>query len=100
MCALHGLGNGWLMAAPTRAHRCNWKLSKIAKSGDLYVLDYSTPDGDVSIKARSVALTCPSYVAASLLEDAAVCLWGAILLGICKACVRHLDSTAWQAAGS
>eukprot|EP00873_Tetraselmis_striata_P040275 jgi/Tetstr1/460539/TSEL_005797.t1 len=50
--------------------RCNWKLSKIAKSGDLYVLDYSTPDGDVSIKARSVALTCPSYVAASLLEDA------------------------------
>lgn len=50
--------------------RCNWKLTKISKSDDLYVLDYSTPDGDVAIKARSVALTCPSYVAAKLLSDA------------------------------
>ena len=52
--------------------RLNWRLTSISKEGDLFVLAYDTPDGGVSIRARSVAMTAPSYVVADLLKDQCV----------------------------
>eukprot|EP00192_Tetraselmis_astigmatica_P003616 CAMPEP_0117682508 /NCGR_PEP_ID=MMETSP0804-20121206/19706_1 /TAXON_ID=1074897 /ORGANISM="Tetraselmis astigmatica, Strain CCMP880" /LENGTH=573 /DNA_ID=CAMNT_0005492643 /DNA_START=52 /DNA_END=1773 /DNA_ORIENTATION=+ len=49
--------------------RLNWRLTAISKEGELFVLTYDTPDGGVSIRARSVAITAPSYVVADLLKE-------------------------------
>lgn len=49
--------------------RCNWKLQSIGKGSDgLYELVYETPEGRQTVRARSVALTAPSYVVADLLR--------------------------------
>lgn len=48
--------------------RCDWKLMALTKgSNGMYELQYSTPEGDQTVHARSVALTAPSYVVADLL---------------------------------
>lgn len=53
-------------------YRCNWSLKSISKAaGDIYELSYSTPDGDRTLRAKSVALTAPSYVVADLLKNVA-----------------------------
>lgn len=50
--------------------RCEWKLDSVSKNSDgLYELEYSTPDGKKTIKAKTVGLTAPAYVVSSLLED-------------------------------
>lgn len=47
-----------------------WKLTGIQKQGDgTYSLSYDTPDGGKTLRARSVALTVPAYVAADLLQQ-------------------------------
>jgi hypothetical protein len=47
-----------------------WKLTGIKQQGDgTLSLTYSTPDGDKTLRARTVALTVPAYVAADLLEQ-------------------------------
>ncbi|KAK9804357.1 hypothetical protein WJX72_008949 [[Myrmecia] bisecta] len=48
--------------------RVNWKLQDIYKKGDTFVLRYDTPEGPKELKARSVALTVPAYIAADLLR--------------------------------
>lgn len=52
--------------------RCNWQLKSVSKGSDgVFSLQYSTPEGEKSLRARSVALTVPAYVAADLLEKEA-----------------------------
>ena len=48
--------------------RTNWTLKSIQKEGDLYCLQYDTPDGPKQIRTKTVALTVPSYVAADLIR--------------------------------
>ncbi|KAG9459995.1 hypothetical protein H6P81_004503 [Aristolochia fimbriata] len=49
--------------------KLSWKLSSIKKlDGHGYTLIYETPEGLVSVKAKSVVMTVPSYVASSLLR--------------------------------
>ena len=50
-----------------------WELKSITPlpSGAGYALAYSTPNGDQTLRARTVALTVPSYVAAGLVRGAA-----------------------------
>lgn len=48
--------------------RTSWKLTDIAKDGNLFKLIYETPEGTKEIRSRTVALTVPSYVAADLLR--------------------------------
>jgi len=50
--------------------RVNWKLSKISKLGgsEGYSLVYDTPEGQVEVRSRTVALTVPAYVAAELFK--------------------------------
>ena len=56
-----------------------WKLTGIKKQGDgTLSLTYSTPDGDKTLRARTVALTVPAYVAADLLEQQ-VCSGGLVI---------------------
>lgn len=38
-----------------------------------YTLTYETPEGLMSVQTRSVVMTIPSYVAASLLHPLSVC---------------------------
>ena len=52
-----------------------WKLTGIKQQGDgTLSLTYSTPDGDKTLRARTVALTVPAYVAADLLEQQVCCV--------------------------
>lgn len=52
--------------------RVNWKLSNISRGADgIYTLSYSTPEGNVEVKTRSLLLTVPAYVAADLLKPVA-----------------------------
>lgn len=48
--------------------RTSWTLKSIEKDGDLYRLQYDTPDGPKQIRAKTVALTVPAYVAADLIR--------------------------------
>ena len=50
--------------------RTSWKLTRIAKEGEMYSLSYETPEGEQTVKTKSVALTVPAYVAADLIKDA------------------------------
>lgn len=52
----------------------NWQLKSIEKEGGdsgKFVLKYETPQGAKTVKAKSVALTVPAYVAADLVEGKA-----------------------------
>ena len=49
----------------------NWQLKSIEKEGEKFVLRYETPEGARTVKAKSVALTVPAYVAADLDEGKA-----------------------------
>jgi len=48
----------------------NWKLSSMSwdKEAKVHVLEYETPDGPKRVRSRSVVLTAPAYVAATLLK--------------------------------
>ncbi|WVZ71530.1 hypothetical protein U9M48_020105 [Paspalum notatum var. saurae] len=49
--------------------KLSWKLTSITKSdGKGYVLEYETPEGVVSVQAKSVIMTIPSYVASDILR--------------------------------
>ncbi|KAK9902125.1 hypothetical protein WJX75_005247 [Coccomyxa subellipsoidea] len=49
--------------------KLNWQLQEIEKGQDgLYNLFYQTPEGGRKVRARSVALTVPAYVAADLIR--------------------------------
>jgi len=50
--------------------KLNWKLDKLSWDAvkQEHVLDYSTPDGAKRLRSRSVVLTAPSHVAATLLR--------------------------------
>ncbi|CAL4976737.1 unnamed protein product [Urochloa decumbens] len=48
--------------------KLSWKLTSITKSDGGYVLVYETPDGLVSVQAKSVIMTIPSYVACDILR--------------------------------
>ncbi|XP_078158608.1 flavin containing amine oxidoreductase family [Carex rostrata] len=49
--------------------KLSWKLKCIGKSeNEGYVLLYETPDGPMSVWARSVVLTVPSYIASNILR--------------------------------
>jgi oxygen-dependent protoporphyrinogen oxidase len=52
------------------AVRTGWELSAISKDGELYRLQYNTPQGPREVRTRTVALTVPSYVAADLVRGA------------------------------
>ena len=51
--------------------RTSWKLTAIKKKKDdgIFELTYETPSGAKTIKARTVALTIPSYTAAELFKN-------------------------------
>jgi oxygen-dependent protoporphyrinogen oxidase len=51
------------------AVRTSWQLTELSKDGDLYRLAYDTPQGRKELRARSVALTVPAYVAGDLLQQ-------------------------------
>jgi hypothetical protein len=51
------------------AVRTSWPLTELSKDGDLYRLVYDTPQGRKELRARSVALTVPAYVAGDLLQQ-------------------------------
>ncbi len=57
-------------APATRWRRVQWKLTGIRKESGEFALSYDTPDGVRTLKARSVALTVPAFVAADLLQVA------------------------------
>ncbi|KAF8724282.1 hypothetical protein HU200_021310 [Digitaria exilis] len=49
--------------------KLSWKLTSVTKSdGKGYVLVYETPEGVVSVEAKSVIMTIPSYVASDILR--------------------------------
>ncbi|GJN05516.1 hypothetical protein PR202_ga23147 [Eleusine coracana subsp. coracana] len=49
--------------------KLSWKLTSITKSDSKgYVLVYETPEGIVSVQAKSVIMTIPSYVASDILR--------------------------------
>ena len=55
-----------------RCFRVQWKLREITSSGaggGPFTLFYDTPDGAQEVRARSVALTVPAYVAAELVRE-------------------------------
>lgn len=53
--------------------KLSWKLTSITKSdGKGYVLAYETPEGIVSVQAKSVIMTIPSYVASDILRPLSV----------------------------
>ena len=53
--------------------KLSWKLTSITKSdGKGYVLEYETPEGVVSVQAKSVIMTIPSYVASNILRPLSV----------------------------
>ncbi|KAI3427137.1 hypothetical protein D9Q98_007074 [Chlorella vulgaris] len=51
------------------AVRTSWQLKAVSKEGDIYKLAYDTPQGQKEVRARTVALTVPAYVAADLIQD-------------------------------
>lgn len=53
--------------------RVNWKLTTIKKTGAGYTLTYETPEGTKTVKARSLVLTVPAYVAKEILRPLSVC---------------------------
>jgi len=58
---------------PHSARFSTGRLTSITKSdGKGYVLEYETPDGVVSVKAKSVIMTIPSYVASNILRPLSV----------------------------
>lgn len=49
--------------------KLSWKLTSITKSDNQgYVLAYETPEGIVSVQAKSVIMTIPSYIASEILR--------------------------------
>ncbi|XP_039129342.1 protoporphyrinogen oxidase, chloroplastic [Dioscorea cayenensis subsp. rotundata] len=53
--------------------KLSWKLTSIKKMDSQgYTLTYETPEGLMSVQTRSVVMTIPSYVAASLLHPLSV----------------------------
>lgn len=52
--------------------KVNWKLTAISKSDAGYTLTYDTPDGTETVKARSLVLTVPAYVAKEILRPLSV----------------------------
>lgn len=53
--------------------KLSWKLTSITKSDDKgYILEYETPEGVVSVQAKSVIMTIPSYVASNILRPLSV----------------------------
>lgn len=53
--------------------RVNWKLTSITRlPSGVFSLKYDTPEGAKEIQAKTVALTVPAYVAADLVQSAAV----------------------------
>lgn len=53
--------------------KLSWKLTSITKSdGKGYILEYETPEGVVSVQAKSVIMTIPSYVASNILHPLSV----------------------------
>ncbi|XP_006644079.2 protoporphyrinogen oxidase, chloroplastic [Oryza brachyantha] len=49
--------------------KLSWKLTSITKSDNQgYVLVYETPEGVVSVQAKTVVMTIPSYVASDILR--------------------------------
>lgn len=51
--------------------RTSWKLTSITKNKEtgLFELSYETPEGNKTIKAKTVAMTVPSYVASDLFKS-------------------------------
>lgn len=50
--------------------RLNWVLKNISSTPDgLYKLDYDTPSGPATLRARSVAMTIPAWVLADIIKD-------------------------------
>lgn len=59
----------YLLASTSLPCRTKWSLREIEPSSDgKYTLLYDTPEGVREIKARSVALTVPAYIAADLVR--------------------------------
>ena len=53
--------------------KLSWKLTSITKLDNQgYVLAYETPEGVVSVQAKSVIMTIPSYVASDILRPLSV----------------------------
>ena len=70
-----GSFRGGLSALPTAIAerlgervKVGWRLERVEKQGSLFRLHYQTPQGPLSITARSVVLTLPAYVAATLIS--------------------------------
>lgn len=54
-------------------HRVNWKLTEMSKADNgEYVLLYDTPEGQTEVRAKSIVLTVPAYVAAELVKKESV----------------------------
>jgi hypothetical protein len=50
--------------------RLNWVLKNISATPDgLYKLDYDTPSGPATLRARSVAMTIPAWVLGDIIKD-------------------------------
>ncbi|KAM3271938.1 hypothetical protein ACQJBY_042254 [Aegilops geniculata] len=53
--------------------KLSWKLTSITKEDNQgYVLGYETPEGLVSVQAKSVIMTIPSYVASDILRPLSI----------------------------
>ncbi|KAF7063449.1 hypothetical protein CFC21_069967 [Triticum aestivum] len=53
--------------------KLSWKLTSITKADNQgYVLGYETPEGLVSVQAKSVIMTIPSYVASDILRPLSI----------------------------
>jgi len=52
--------------------KLNWKLTAIQKTDAGYTLTYETPDGTQTVKARSLVLTVPAYIAKEILRPLSV----------------------------
>lgn len=53
--------------------KLSWKLTSITKLDNQgYLLAYETPEGVVSVQAKSVIMTIPSYVASDILRPLSV----------------------------
>ncbi len=46
-----------------------WTLLSLEKQGDIYISKFDTPEGEETLRSRSVVLTTPAYVTAKLLQD-------------------------------
>lgn len=51
--------------------RVSWVLRSLTKDGDNYKLTYDTPQGAVTLTAKSVVMTAPAYVVADVFEKEA-----------------------------